>query len=306
MKRRLATRKSPLALWQAQRTAELLRAARPESEIELVTISSSGDLDRTTAVPEFGRTGVFTAEVDRAVLDGRADAGVHSLKDLPTELPAGIVLASTLDRANAEDALLARGDVRLADLRPRARVGTGSVRRRALLLSIRPDLEIVPVRGNVETRIDLLERGELDALVMARAGLERLGLGAKITEVLGAPRFLPAVGQGIIGLTCRADDEATRRALAGIGDAEAWAEAHAERALLAALHGGCNAPVAARARAVEGALAITACVLALDGSQRVEDSTRGAIDDASAIGRGLAERLLARGAARWIDAARGR
>jgi hydroxymethylbilane synthase len=300
----IATRGSKLALWQATRTRELLLAARPDQPVELLAVESSGDADQKSALARFGRTGIFTAEVDNALLSGRARCGVHSLKDMTTSLVEGLVLAGTLARGPVEDVLVSRAGQRLAELPAGARVATGSVRRAAMLRRLRPDLEIVGVRGNVDTRLAKLARGEADALLMARAGLVRLGLEQHITEVLALEQFLPAVGQGIVGLTCRADDAEARARLAGITDEQALREALAERALLAELHGGCNAPVGARARAVENALSLRACVLSLDGRESLEESLSGPADAAEELGRELARRLAARGAKRLIDSAR--
>ncbi|MBI5362698.1 MAG: hydroxymethylbilane synthase [Planctomycetes bacterium] len=300
----LATRGSPLARWQAETTKRLLEHARLDLDVELCVVQSSGDKDQKSDLARLGRTGVFTAEIDDAVLSGRAHAGVHSLKDMTTSLPDGLVLAAVLQRGATEDALVGRDGHVLADLSRGARVATGSVRRVAMLKRARPDLEIVGIRGNVDTRLDKLMSGQAEALIMACAGLERLGYAKHITERLGPPGFLPAVGQGIVGLTCRTGDDATHRALQGIGDREAWAEAHAERALLARLHGGCNAPVGALARAKEAALALEACVLSLDGRETLEDRISGSIERAAELGAELAERLVARGAKHLIDAAR--
>ena len=304
MKLVLATRGSPLALWQAREAERLLRSARTDVEVSISTVASTGDRDDRTDLASFGRTGLFTAEIDRSVLESQADAGVHSLKDMTTTLEEGLVLGGTLARGPAEDALVSRDGSTLSALRRGARVATGSARRLAMLRRARPDLEVVAIRGNVHTRLQKLERGEIDAIVLARAGLERLGLGARITEILGPPGFLPAVGQGIVGLTCRASDEAVVRALAAITDRESWAEALAERALLRGLRGGCNAPVGARARAVENGVAIRATVLSADGTRSVDGARSGGIEEAESIGRALAEDLVARGAAVLIDAAR--
>lgn len=302
----LATRGSKLALWQAHTTRDLLSAAAPAREVELAVVESSGDRVQHLELASFGRTGIFTAEVDAAVLDRRADVGVHSLKDVTTRLPRGLVLAAVLARGPVEDVLVARGGLRLADLPRGARVATGSVRRIAMLKSARPDLETVAIRGNVDTRLAKLEAGAAEALVMARAGLVRLGFERSITEVLDVERFPPAAGQGIVALVCRSDDGETARALAGIGDRDSYAEALAERALLAGLHGGCNAPVGVRARAREQGLALHACVLSLDGRERLEDRLSGPVEEAPALGAELAERLAARGARELIEAARSR
>jgi len=225
---------------------------------------------------------------------------------MTTSLPEGLMLAGTLARGRAEDALVARGGRRLVDLPRGARVATGSSRRIAMLRRARPDLEIVAIRGNVDTRLTKLARGDADALVMALAGLDRLGLVEHACEILGPPRFLPAVGQAIVGLTCRADDERTARAIAAISDRESFAEAAAERALLHDLHGGCNAPIGARARAVENSISLRACVLSIDGTECLEGERSGPIDAAEALGRDLASELGRRGAARLVLAARAR
>ncbi len=300
----IATRGSKLALWQATRTRELLLSARPEQPVELQIVESSGDADQKSELARFGRTGIFTAEVDNAILSGRARCGVHSLKDMTTSLPDGLVLAGTLARGPIEDVLVAREGKQLADLPPGARVATGSVRRIAMLKRLRPDLEIVGMRGNVDTRLAKLARGEADALLMARAGLVRLGFDEHISEVLPLEHFLPAVGQGIVGLTCRSDDVEAQQRLAAITDEQSLREALAERALLAGLHGGCNAPVGAQARCRENALALRACVLSLDGQECIEESLVGTADEAVRVGRELAQRLTARGAKRLIDSAR--
>lgn len=306
MKLILATRASPLALWQAHTAQSILKLAQPALEVELLTVQSTGDKDERLDAASFGRVGIFTAEIDHAVLEGRAHVGVHSLKDMSTQIPDGLMLAGVLARGPVEDVLVKRGGGRWKDLPRGARVATGSVRRIAMLKHLRPDLETVPIRGNVETRLAKLERGEADALILARAGLERLGLGAHISEVFETQQFLPAVGQGIVGLVCRADDEASVRTLWAISDRETAAEATAERALLHGLHGGCNAPVGGHARAVESALILKGRVLSLDGKEVIEAEIGGLARDAEALGRRLAERLVEGGAKRLIDAARAR
>lgn len=304
MKIVIATRGSALALWQAHTTQALLAAAHPTFDVEIATIQSSGDRDQRLAAASFGKVGIFTVEIDHAVSSKAADVGVHSLKDMSTQVPEGLVLAGVLARGAVEDVLVTRNRETLADLPPGSRIATGSVRRVAMLKRARPDLAVVSIRGNVETRLAKVDRGEAEGLILARAGLERLGLGARICEIFDLPRFLPAVGQGIVGLVCRSDDTQTLHALWSIGDNEAYAEALAERALLARLHGGCNAPVGGHARAVEGAIALQARVLSLDGVESIEDQIHGPIDAAEELGQRLAERLIARGAARLIDAAR--
>jgi hydroxymethylbilane synthase len=301
----LATRGSPLALWQANETRALLLAAHPGLEVEILPIQSAGDKDGKTDLSRFGLTGIFTAEVDHAVLTGAAHAGVHSLKDMTTSLHADLVLAGCLARGPAEDVLISRGGAQLADLPPGARVATGSVRRIAMIARLRPDLQIAGMRGNVDTRLRKLREGEADALVMARAGLVRLGFAAQITEVLDVERSVPAVGQGIVGITCRRDSRAGEL-LVAIADRAAVAEATAERALLNALHGGCNVPVGGHARCAGDALVLRARVLSLDGRECLDDEIAGSARSAAAMGNELAERLIARGARQLIEAARTR
>ena len=296
---RLATRGSELALWQARRTSELLGGA------EIVVVESSGDRDRATELARFGSIGIFTVEVDRAVLDGRADVGVHSLKDMTTTLQEGVVLAGVLERGMIEDALVARDGLTLDGLPPGARVGTGSLRRGAMLRAARPDLEVVPIRGNVGTRLARVTGGELDATVLARAGLVRLGLEQHASDVLDTERFLPAVGQGIVGLTCRADDPATRERLQREArDPAAWAAALAERAFLRSMKGGCNAPVGGHATVAGERLSLAGRVLSVDGSRTVEGRVEGACAEAEALGLRLAEELAAEGGRDLVEEAR--
>lgn len=301
----LATRGSALALWQARETRTALSAAHPDCGVELLTVKSSGDLDQLTDLARFGRIGIFTVEVDRALLDGRAQVGVHSLKDMTTTLQDGVVLGAVLPRGPVEDVLVSPSGATLDELPTAGRIATGSTRRKAMLLRARPDIEVGGIRGNVETRLTKLDAGEADALLMARAGLVRLGLGERVTEVLDTERFLPAVGQGIVGLTCRADDAQTRERLALVCHMPSWFAALAERALLRELEGGCNAPIGAHAVVDGDHLVLTARVLSLDGSECIEGSRQGPCAEAQALGVALAEQLLAAGAGALVEAARG-
>ena len=302
---RLSTRGSALALWQAKRTQTLLEALG--HEIQIVIIESSGDRDRQTDLARFGSIGIFTVEVDRAVTDGRADIGVHSLKDMTTTLHEGVQLAGVLERGMVEDALVARDGLTLATLPQGATVGCGSQRRSAMLRAARPDLNLVQIRGNVPTRLGKVTSGEVDATVLARAGLVRLELDEHITEVLDTKRFLPAVGQGIVGLTCRADDpERAAVLMDSLRDASAWAAAMSERSFLRRMKGGCNAPVGGHAT-VENrgdALSLAGRVLSLDGSEIIEGSVAGPASAAEALGIELALDLEARGGGKLIEAAR--
>ncbi len=301
---RIATRSSPLALWQANHVAASLKQVAG-LDAELVHVSTLGDRDRAESLASFGGIGVFTREVQRAVLDGRADLAVHSLKDLPTDPTDGLTLAAVPPRAPRLDALVLPGGIVLPDdlaialaaLPDHARVGTGSPRRRSQLLRLRPDLRLEDVRGNVDTRLRKLDEGLYDALLLAEAGLVRLGLGGRVSARLGPPAFLPAVGQGALGLECRSDDAETRLALSRLEDPVARAETDAERAALAGLRAGCHAPVGAFAEVAGKLLRLDVVVLSGDGRRRYGESSEGDVRDAAAIGRRVAEQLLRTAAA---------
>jgi hydroxymethylbilane synthase len=299
----IGTRASPLAQWQANWVAEQLRAAGVE--VDLVPITTAGDRDQQGPIGAIGTSGVFTKELQRALLDGRIDVAVHSLKDLPTENVEGLVLAAVPARESPGDALLSRGRLRLVELPPGAKVGTGSLRRQSQLLHARPDLQVREIRGNVETRVRKLHEGQYDALVLAEAGLKRLGLEAEIAEILPKSLMLPAIGQGALGLEARVDDPPTLAAVSRLDDAATHAAVLAERSLLATLHGGCLAPVGAWGRLEhDGKLRLTAAVLSRDGRQRlIVESTEQPVMAAD-LGRRMAEELLAQGAASLIALSR--
>ena len=295
---RIATRASSLALWQAEHVAALLRN-QTATQVELVHVSTSGDQDRTRPLAEMGGVGVFTREVQRAVLDGRADIAVHSLKDLPTDTVDGLALAGIPERAPRFDVLVLPSGQHaesIDDLPASARIGTGSLRRRAQLLHHRSDLLMQDIRGNVETRLRKLDDGEYDAIVLAEAGLTRLGLNDRISLRLEPPLMLPAVGQAAIGIECRADDEPVIELLQQITDPVARAETTAERACLAELRAGCHAPVGVWARRDDDQLLIDAVVLSPDGQTTVSSDTSGSLNDAEQLGRDLARVLLDEGA----------
>ncbi|MEZ5977565.1 MAG: hydroxymethylbilane synthase [Planctomycetota bacterium] len=296
MKFRLATRSSPLALWQAEAAKRALGAAWSDAECEFVEVRSSGDTDLSSPLTRFGRIGIFTVEVDRVVIEGRADVAVHSCKDMTTELGTGTMLSAVLGRGPVEDALVAPPGTTLEGLPSGARVATSSARRRALLRSLRPDLEVVEIRGNVQTRLAKLAAGEADALLMARAGLERLGLGEHVSEVLDTERFPHAAGQGAVALVVKEGDWPVHERVQAVRDLETWDEVIAERAVLRELRGGCSAPIGVVARVVESTLALRARVLALDGSRSVEASLVGPRDAAESLGTTLGKELAARGA----------
>jgi hydroxymethylbilane synthase len=297
---RIGTRGSHLARWQSGWVADRLRALHPGLEVELVEIKTQGDRDRNSPLAAIGGTGLFTKEIQRALSEGLVEVAVHSLKDLPTGGPDGLTLGAVPAREDVADALIAPRARTLQGLAPGATVGTGSLRRRAQLLHARPDLVVVGVRGNVETRLNKAIGGELDGVVLAEAGLRRLGLEGHVTERLGPPGFLPAVGQGALGIECRLDDESTIALLAPMDDPATHRGVGAERRVLADLEGGCMIPLAAFARDLEGALALDAFVLDPDGRERVSASLTGPIDDPDALGRRVAEILIAQGADRLL------
>ena len=298
---RLGTRGSKLAQWQANWVAQQLQQAG--CAVEVVLISTTGDQRQQEPIADVGQ-GVFTKEIQRALLDNQVDLAVHSLKDLPTEPTPGLCLAAVPERAAVGDALLSREGHTFEQLPQGAVVGTGSSRRRAQLWHRRPDLELRDLRGNVDTRIRKLHDGEFDAIILAEAGLKRLELDSHITEILPLEWYLPAVGQGALGIETREDDETTRAAVAVLDHAETHAAVVAERALLAGLRAGCLAPVGAWARMIDGQLVLEAAVLSIDGRQRLAATRQGSPADAAALGKDAADELIVAGAAELIRDAR--
>jgi len=303
---RIGTRGSRLARWQSEWVADRLRAHHPGLAVELVEIKTQGDRDRNSPLAAIGGTGLFTKEIQRALVDGAVEVAVHSLKDLPTAGPEALTLGAVPTREDVADALIAPVGKTLEGLRAGATVGTGSLRRRAQLLHARPDLRVVDVRGNVETRLNKALLGELDAVVLAEAGLRRLGLERHVTERLGPPGFLPAVGQGALGIECRAADPATLALLAALDDPATHRAVVAERRVLADLEGGCMIPLAAFARDLDGLLALDAFVLDPEGRERVAASESGPLDDPEGLGHKVAEALRALGADRLLGGPKGR
>jgi hydroxymethylbilane synthase len=301
---RLGTRGSALARWQARWVADRLRDHG--ASIELVEIATRADRHQAAPLGSLGTQGVFTKELQRALQQKQVDLVVHSLKDLPTEGVEGLVLAAVPPRGPVADVLVAPGAPGLGELPPGARVGTGSLRRRVQLWHVRPDLQMCEIRGNVDTRLRKLLEGQYDAIVLAQAGLERLGLAAGMIYPLPWEQMLPAVGQGALAVEARADDAATLRLLDRLDDKPTHHAVRAERALLACLRGGCLAPVAAWCRP-EGAsgLRLSAVVLSADGRVRLATDRQGAIAAPEDLGKAAADDLLAQGAAELIRAARG-
>ncbi len=298
---RLGTRKSALARWQAEWVAARLRELGVD--VELVPITTAGDRQQEFSQAIEGQ-GVFTKEIERALLDDRIDLAVHSLKDLPTGVVDGLTLAAVPERGPTADALLCRRHASLDELPLGARIGTSSLRRRAQLLHMRRDLAIMDIRGNVDSRLAKLERGDFDAIILAEAGLRRLGLDDRITEVLPLENVLPAVGQGALAIETRSDDAATRNAVGPLNHPPTLAAVLCERAMLSRLQGGCLAPIAGLARAAGNELSLTGRVIGHDGLRMLEESGRGALSDAELLGTHVAEALLNRGAGELIAASR--
>ncbi len=299
---RIGTRASALARWQANWVATQL--ASSGVQVELVSITTRGDTDRV-GIAGLGAPGVFTKELERAVLDGVVDLAVHSLKDLPTDVVEGLVLAAVPERDSVRDALISRDRQLLERLPTGAVIGTGSLRRQAQLLHVRPDFAMRDIRGNIDTRLAKLAAGQYDALVLAEAGLKRLGLEGQITEALAGDMMLPAVGQGALAIQARSGDERALAAVAPLDHRPTHQAVAAERALLAALAGGCLAPVGAWARhQADGQLRLDAVVLSADGRQRIAATLSASGAAAARLGSDVASQLLAQGAAALIQQSR--
>jgi len=301
---RIGTRGSRLARAQTDLVCRALAAAHPElaapGTLEVVVIRTTGDHITDRPLAEFGGKGLFCKEIEAALLEERIDLAVHSIKDLPTWLPDGLVLGAVLEREDPRDVLLARTPTSIAGLPEGAVVGTASVRRQAQLLAKRPDLRVVNFRGNVETRLRKLAAGEVDATLLALAGLRRLGITHE-GAVLAPEEMLPAVGQGAIGIECRADDDAARALLAAIDHAASHACVRAERALLAALDGSCHTPIAGHAAIADGRLHLRALIARVDGSECLRTERSGAPEDAEALGADAGAELRARAGAGFFD-----
>jgi hydroxymethylbilane synthase len=299
----IGSRGSKLALWQANWVRESLEALDPGVEVRVEIIKTTGDVKGDVPLSVIGGQGAFTKELEQALLDGRVDVAVHSLKDLPTVIPGGLTIPAITEREDARDALVLRegeagGVASLKDLRAGATVGTSSLRRIAQLKYLRPDLLLKDVRGNVDTRLRKLDAGWYDALILASAGLRRLGLASRISAPIGAGEMLPAVGQGALGVETRDDGGEAARLVARLDHAPTRAACVAERALLRRLGGGCQVPIAAHGTVLGGGvLRLEGLVAALSGAEVIRDSLEGDAAEAEALGEALAARLLERGAA---------
>lgn len=293
---RIATRKSPLAIWQAEHVTERLQQLHPQLQIELVRMSTSGDKLLDSPLSQVGGKGLFVKELEQGLLSGAADIAVHSMKDVPVELPPGLHLPVILPREDPRDAFVSNHYASIDELPSGARVGTASLRRQCQLRARRPDLDIVTLRGNVNSRLAKLDAGDFAAILLAAAGLIRLGMGARITRLLQPDESLPAIGQGAIGIECRDGDSRVLDLIGALDHASTHICVRAERALNTRLHGGCQVPIAGFAELGHGVILLRGLVGSLDGQRFVRGDISGKPEDAEELGTVLAEDLLARGA----------
>jgi hydroxymethylbilane synthase len=298
----IGTRGSPLALWQARHVLARLIEAHElfEGEADLSVITTSGDRIKDKPLREFGGKGLFTKEIDEALLRGDVAMAVHSMKDLPTDLPAGLCIAAVLPRADVRDAFISNKAPSLADLPEGATVGTSSLRRQAQVRRLRPGLRVIDFRGNVETRLRKLDEGQADATLLALAGLERLGLTSHATSILSTDEMLPAVAQGAIGVTCRSDDTQTRELLQALNDERAATTVACERAFLGVLDGSCKTPIAGLAEIDHGILRLRGLILSPDGTESYGVELTGAAEHARKLGADAGEELVTRAGPEFV------
>ena len=298
---RIATRKSPLALWQAEHVRARLLALHPGLQVELLTMSTQGDRILDSPLAKIGGKGLFVKELEQGMLDGRADLAVHSMKDVPAELPEGLCIGAILEREDPRDAFVSNRYTSVDDLPAGARVGTSSLRRQCQLRARRPDLQLLDLRGNVGTRLGKLDSGDYDAIVLACAGLKRLGMMGRISRELTPEEMLPAIAQGVIGIECRVDDERVNSLIEPLNHVDTRQRTDAERAMNATLAGGCQAPVAGYSVLNDGSIELRGLVGRPDGSDVILGDVRGSTAHAAALGKQLADDLLARGARLILD-----
>lgn len=299
---RIATRKSQLALWQAEYVSRLLKEAHPDLQIELIKMSTQGDKILDTPLAKVGGKGLFVKELELGMLDGAADIAVHSMKDVPVEFPEGLHLPVICPREDPRDAFVSTQFTGLDVLPVGARVGTSSLRRQCQLRENRPDLTIVDLRGNVNTRLQKLDDGDYDAIILAAAGLIRLGFHTRIRQFIEPEVSLPAIGQGAVGIECRVNDPYVNELIAPLNDIKTATRVRAERAMNARLQGGCQVPIAGYAELEKGVLFLRGLVGEPDGSEIIRGDIAGAPDNAEEMGRVLADDLLSRGAGRILQA----
>jgi hydroxymethylbilane synthase len=303
---RVGTRGSKLSLVQTDIVLDQLKAKDPSLAIDKKVIKTKGDEDQRTPIFSINQKGIFEREIDQAVLAGRIDVAVHSLKDVPVfENDTKLVIASVPQRASPSNVLVSRNDDRLRELKSGSRVGTSSLLRVAQLKRVRPDLQAVPIRGNVDNRVRKVEEGEFDAVILAEAGLLRLGLSGRIAERLSLDDFMPAPGQGILALVARQDNAKVLELLRSVEDPSTRAQADAERELLNVLEGGCRVPIGALASSNRDSLRVTGCILSNDGKTKLESTKSGNIKEAAEVGRAAAEELISKGAKKIEESWRG-
>ena len=297
---RIATRKSPLAVWQAEHVADLLRRAHPGLDVELVKMSTRGDKILDAPLAKIGGKGLFLKELEQGLLEGRADIAVHSMKDVPAEITPDLHVPVIPERGDPRDAFVSNNYATLNDLPQGARVGTASLRRQCQIKAARPDLEVLTLRGSVNTRLAKLDDGEFDAIVLAASGLMRLGLEQRITRVIPPEESLPAVGQGALGIQCRVDDPEINTMIAALDHEHSNRVVSAERAVNRRLEGSCQVPIAAHAQLAGGEIFLRALVGSPDGTEVIRGEIKGPAEQGEVLGEQLAGDLLARGADRIL------
>ncbi len=298
---KIVTRKSPLAMWQAEHVRDCLLSEHVDLNVELIGVQTQGDRVLDSPLAKIGGKGLFVKELENALLDGRADIAVHSMKDVTMEMPEGLALPVIMEREDPRDVLITDRPVTIASLDEKARLGTSSLRRQCQIKNLRPDLEILDLRGNVGTRLSKLDKGEYDAIILAAAGVIRLGLEERITSLLSPEELLPAIGQGAIGIQCRAEDTHTQALIAPLNHSDTHTRVVAERAVNRRLFGGCQVPIAGFAELDGDQLHIRALVGETDGSRIVRGEIVGHRNHAEKLGTALAEDLLSRGADRILE-----
>lgn len=298
---RIATRKSPLALWQAHYVSSMLKHHHPELEVELVTMVTQGDKILDTPLAKVGGKGLFVKELETGMLEGRADIAVHSMKDVPVEFPTGLHLAAICEREDPRDAFVSNNYSSLNDLPQGARLGTSSLRRQSQIAAFRPDLKIIDLRGNVNTRLKKLDDGEYDAIILAAAGLKRLEFEDRITQYIDTEICLPAIGQGAVGIECRNDDARVHNLIAPLNDYKTQIRVKTERAMNERLQGGCQVPIAGYAEFEKGLIMMRGLVGQVDGKKIIRGDIAGPADSAEELGIVLAEDLLSRGADKILN-----
>lgn len=291
----IGTRQSLLALWQSNHIASLLRKQYPDCQVTLKKIVTKGDRILDVPLAQIGGKGLFTKEIETELLDGTVDLAVHSLKDMPTVLPEGLCLTAITTRANVGDAFVSNKYASFSELPQGAVLGTSSLRRKAQLLAVRPDLKIVDLRGNVDTRLRKLDEGQMDAIILAAAGLERLGHADRIREIIPTTVCLPAVGQGALAIECRSDNKEVREMLAFLNDLPTKQATDAERAFLGLIEGGCQVPIGVHAEVENDNVKIEAVIASLNGSKVLRNNITGPAVNAADLGRKLGQQMLAEG-----------